>query len=94
MFYNMTMGNSGYQNILDLMGQGIYSKDQLYDLVYRVFPDYSPNSCLWVIGELVSRHEITSIGYGLFRKRILETFQTELSAKNKKLYRGIYEYRE
>ena len=44
------------------------SKSRLVDLIYQEKPGYSPSSCLWVIGSLVSEGKLFDLGFGYFIK--------------------------
>ena len=59
--------NGQHENVISLLEDRLYTKDELLDLVFRVHPDFSYNSCQWVIGSLLQKGVIYSIGYGFYR---------------------------
>ena len=75
----MDMENDRYDELISLMGKGIYSKDEMCDLIYRVFPSYSYNSSLWVLGDLMRIGRISALGFGLYQASQKEEFHLELS---------------
>lgn len=49
-----------------LLEERPYSRIDLYDLIYRYYPAYTPESCDWVIGTLRERQIIAPIGKGYY----------------------------
>ncbi|MCR5348799.1 MAG: hypothetical protein K6E59_04250 [Bacilli bacterium] len=64
-WYNKDMAESS-KRIQELLTKEVYSRYELYDVIYRVYPGYSENSCNWVIGLLVSDHVLQPLGNGVF----------------------------
>lgn len=62
----------------------VYSRLDLYDLIYRFFPTYNVNSCNWVIGVLCQRGIINPLGKGYFQKGKPE-WTYELSAEQSRI---------
>ncbi len=48
--------------------EGLLTKEQISDRIFSFHPDYSPASCLWVIGKMIERGWIGNLGYGYYRK--------------------------
>ena len=57
-----------YDFIAHSLTQTAYTREQLYDHIYRFFPAYSANSCNWVIGVLVERNLLHPLGNSCFCK--------------------------
>ena len=55
------------EDLVSLLEDRLYTKEELLDLVFRVHPEYSFNSCQWVIGSLLKNNVIYSLGYGFYR---------------------------
>ena len=46
----------------------VYSRLELFDLIFRRFPTYSANSCNWIIGLLCEEGKLSPLGNGYFTK--------------------------
>lgn len=72
--------------ISDLLTKDLYSRTDLYDLIFRRFPTYSENSCNWIIGILCKKGLLFPIGNGLFQ-RDKEEWAAELEGLSGKAVR-------
>ena len=61
------MKDERFLEVTEAMGAAVFTEDQLYDLIYRLHPEYTPNSCVWVIGILVKNGMLSRLGFGLYR---------------------------
>ena len=55
------------EDLVSLLEDRLYTKEELLDLVFRVHPEYSFNSSQWVIGSLLKNNVMYSLGYGFYR---------------------------
>lgn len=55
---------------MEIMGDGPYSKEEFFDLVFRLHPNFSTNSCQWVLGSLTQEKKIYGLGYGYYKKSV------------------------
>ena len=60
------MRDESFETLGSWIEERTYSRPELNDLIYRLYPAYSESSCNWVIGELCSRGIIAPIGNGFF----------------------------
>ncbi len=63
-----TPQNEKYELLKKQIDDRVYSRTDLYDLIYRFFPNYSVESCNWVIGRLVQEGFIRKLGKGYFKR--------------------------
>lgn len=85
-----------YAVIKEALGDRVYSRLDLFNLIYQHYPAYSPNSCNWIIGQLCDDGAIAPIGNGLFirgkkqwscllskpHQSLLQKLQTEFQNSN------------
>lgn len=60
--------NRPREEVARLLEDRLYTKEELFDLVFRIFPEYSANSCEWIIGSLLKSGVIYNVGFGYYRK--------------------------
>ena len=58
--------------ISELLTKELYSRTDLYDLIFRCFPTYNENSCNWIIGMLCKKGVLFPVGKGFFQRGKLE----------------------
>ena len=62
------MPKEPYDVIVEALGEGVYTRLGLYDVIYRYFPSYASTSCDWVIGTLKGKGQLRSLGNGFYAK--------------------------
>lgn len=62
-----------FDDILSIMDERIYTKDEFFDLVFRLHPNFAPASCQWALGVLTQEKKIFGLGYGYY-KRLTKPF--------------------
>ena len=62
----MFMRDDVFEILKSWIEERTYSRPELNDLIYRLYPGYNEASCNWIIGELCARAAIAPIGNGYF----------------------------
>ena len=66
--------NKSLIDVAKLLENRLYTKEQLFDIVFRLFPAYSSNSCEWIIGSLLKEGVLVNVGFGHY-KRLTRPFR-------------------
>ena len=69
-----------FEEIATSLPEGVLTRAQISDRIFTFHPDYSPSSCLWVIGKMVDKGWLGNLGYGYFTK---DPVSQDLSPVNK-----------
>ena len=77
--------NDSLTKLTELLDKESYTRTELYDVIFRVFPTYTENSCNWVIGSLIQSGILYACGKGVFarcREAWNPKFDKQVSALN------------